>query len=355
MELTGNLRLLWTENSPADLIAFALVFVLGLVLIWIFKAKISGIMHRILARGWPDLDEYVEKVEGLFVNLFLTVTVYLALSQFYLMPSLARLIDVLALAFSLVFIILISQHTAYFLITGYFKKRSQEGRQEKMMAFLWPVLKAFIWIFAFLFFLDNLDIQISGLIAGLGVGGIAIGFASQSIIADIFSYFTILIDKPFETGDFIIVGDFRGIVEHIGIKTTRLKSLSGEQLVFSNADITNSRIQNYQRMERRRINFKFGVTFQTSVDKLQEIRRIVRETLEEIERAELDRVHFHEFGEHSLVFEVIYYVNSSEYAVYMDIQQELNLALKASLSGIGVEFAFPTRTIFMHEDGDESK
>ncbi len=350
MDFLSGLRMLVNANSMTELSVFFLTLAVGLVIIWICKKYISALIHKLFSKTWPNLDDFINSIENLILYLLLIITVYLAFTQFYLTAGLERFFEILFLALTIILILLILQRTGYFFITGYFKKRSQDTKQEKLMSLVWPVFKVFLWIFAFLFFLDNIDVQISGLIAGLGVGGIAIGFASQSIIADIFSYFTIFIDKPFEVGDFIIVGEFRGIVEHIGIKTTRLKSLSGEQLVFSNADITSSRIQNYQRMKRRRINFKFGVTYQTSVDQLNEIREIISGTIAEIERAELDRAHFHEFGEHSLIFEVIYFVNSGDYADYMDIQQQINLTLKTKLSEIGAEFAFPTRTLYVKDD-----
>lgn len=350
LNVFSGLRTLWVSNSLTEFTAFLITLGAGFIIIWFFQRCISVLIHKFLSKSWPDLDEFVNSVENIAIYLLLVVLTNLALSQFYLTAGIERFIEVVVLGLTIIFILLILQRTGYFFISGYFKKRSQENKQEKLMSLIWPVFKAFLWVFAFLFFLDNLDIQISGLIAGLGVGGIAIGFASQSIIADIFSYFTIFIDKPFEVGDFIIIGDFRGIVEHIGIKTTRLKSLSGEQLVFSNADITSSRIQNYQRMKRRRINFKFGVTYRTSVEQLRKIREIIKDTIADIKKAEIDRVHFHEFGEHSLIYEVIYYVNSPDYAVYMDIQQEINLVLKTKLSEIGVEFAFPTRTLYINQN-----
>lgn len=349
MNVFRDFRLLWVSNTLTELTAFLVTLGVGLIVIWLTKRYISVLIHKFLSKSWPDLDKFVNIVENKAIYLLLVIIIYFSLSQLYLTSGLERFLEIIVLGFVIIFVLLIFQDVGYFFITGYFKKRSQENKQEKLMSLLWPVFKAFMWVFAFLFFLDNLDIQISGLIAGLGVGGIAFGFASQSIIADIFSYFTIFIDKPFEVGDFIIIDDFRGVVEHIGIKTTRLKSLSGEQLVFSNADITSSRIQNYQRMRRRRINFKFGVRYQTSVEQLKKIREIIRETISDLEKAELDRVHFHEFGEYSLLFEVIYYVNSGDYTVYMDVQQEINLILKTKLSEIGAEFAFPTKTIHMDQ------
>ncbi|MBS3811525.1 MAG: mechanosensitive ion channel family protein, partial [Halanaerobiales bacterium] len=211
------------------------------------------------------------------------------------------------------------------------------------------------WLIAILFILDNLNIEIRGLITGLGIGGIAIAFAAQTILADIFSYFTIFLDRPFDIGDFIIIGDYKGVVEHIGIKTTRVRSLSGEQLVFSNNDLTNSRINNYKRMKTRRINFDFGVVYDTPLEKLKKIPQIVEEIITKIEKTDFDRAHFASYGEYSLIYQVVYYVNDSDYKVYMDLQEVINLKLKERFLSEGIEFAYPTHSLHIYDKISDSQ
>ncbi len=195
--------------------------------------------------------------------------------------------------------------------------------------------------------LDNLGFKISAVIAGLGIGGIAVALAAQAILGDLFSYFAILFDRPFEVGDFIILGEYLGTIEHIGIKTTRIRSLSGEQLVFSNTDLTSSRLRNYKRMGKRRVVFKLGVTYQTTLKQLKTIPGIIENIIKGVKDTTFDRVHFSSYGDFSLIFEVVYYVMSRDYNKYMDIQQVINFAIKKEFEAGGIEFAYPTQTLYL--------
>ena len=184
----------------------------------------------------------------------------------------------------------------------------------------------------------------------MGIGGIAVALALQNILGDLFASLSIVIDKPFVIGDFIVVDQLMGTVEHVGLKTTRLRSLGGEQLIFSNNDLLKSRISNYKRMMERRIVFGFGVTYQTPPEKLPLINEIVREIIGKQEQARFDRVHFKEYGESSLNFEAVYFVLSQDYNLYMDIQQAINLEMFRCFQKEGIEFAYPTRTLFIQQE-----
>lgn len=209
------------------------------------------------------------------------------------------------------------------------------------------ISKLVLWSVVLLLALANLGIDITALVAGLGVGGIAVALAVQGILGDLFASLSIVLDKPFVIGDFIVVGDFRGTVEHIGLKTTRVRSLSGEQLVFSNTDLLGSRIQNFKRMQERRITFGFGVTYQTPLEKLKKIPPLVREIIESQDLTRFDRAHFKAYGDFSLNFEVVYYVLTSDYTTYMDIQQNINFELYRRFEEEDIEFAYPTQTLFV--------
>lgn len=185
------------------------------------------------------------------------------------------------------------------------------------------------------------------MIAGLGIGGVAVALAAQAILGDLFSYFAILFDRPFEVGDFIILGDFLGTIEHIGIKTTRVRSLGGEQLVFSNTDLTSSRVRNYKRMGQRRVVFKLGVTYQTTLTQLETIPGMIEKIVKNVKNTTFDRAHFLSYGDFSLIFEVVYYVMSRDYNKYMDIQQEINFAVKKEFEAGNIEFAYPTQTVYL--------
>jgi small-conductance mechanosensitive channel len=166
-------------------------------------------------------------------------------------------------------------------------------------------------------------------------------------LGDLFSAFTIYFDKPFEEGDFIIVGNDMGVIKQIGIKSTRIEALGGQELVMSNSELTSTRINNYKKMNKRRVVFSFGVEYKTKVEQLKKIKKIVTKIIEKESHATLDRVHFKEFADSSLNFEVVYYVDSSDYNIYMDTQEKINIEIKKQVEGMGVDFAFPSRTVYI--------
>ena len=213
--------------------------------------------------------------------------------------------------------------------------------------FLAFVLRIVIWAIVILVVLETSDIPVTPLIAGLGVGGIAVALAAQNILGDLFASLSIVLDKPFVVGDFLAVGDFLGSVEKVGIKTTRLRSLSGEQVVLANADLLGSRIRNYGRMYERRVVFTLRVTYQTPPEKLKTIPPMIKEIIEAEPKARFDRAHFKEYGEFALLFEVVYYVLSPDFNVYMDIQQRVNLEIGARFAALGIEFAYPTQRLLV--------
>ncbi len=226
------------------------------------------------------------------------------------------------------------------------KRKSGDNIQNtSMIKVFGTIFKTVIWSIAVLMIFSNLGIEITPLIASLGIGGIAIAIALQSVLADLFSAFAIYFDKPFKEGDFIIVGNDMGTVKQIGIKTTRIQTLQGQELVISNSELTSTRVNNYKRMERRRIVFTFGVEYDTPTKKLKKINEIVSEAVKKTKGATFDRVHFHNFGDFSLNYEVVYYVESPDYNKYMDAQQEINLRIKEAFEKEKIAFAFPTQTL----------
>ena len=209
------------------------------------------------------------------------------------------------------------------------------------------IFKTTMWVLLVLLALNNLGIQITTLIAGLGVGGIAVALALQNILGDLFASLSIVLDRPFIIGDFIIVGTEMGNVEHVGLKTTRVRSLSGEQLIFSNTDLLASRIKNYRRMDERRVLFNVGVIYQTPREKLDKIPGIVRDVIKGQEVTRFDRAHFTGFGDFSLDFEFVYYVLDKDFNVYRDVHQKILLWVHKAFGEEGVEFAYPTQTVFL--------
>lgn len=206
-------------------------------------------------------------------------------------------------------------------------------------------VRVLLWSALILLGLQNAGVNVSAALTGLGIGGVAVALAVQNILSDIFASVAIVLDRPFVIGDFITVGDLLGTVEHIGLKTTRLRSLYGEQLVLSNAQLLQSSIKNYKRMQERRVTFGFGVTYDTPRSMVARIPGMVRSAVEQQGDVRFDRAHFQGFGESALKFEVVYYVLSPDYNRYMDIQQAINLELMDQFEREEIEFAFPTRTL----------
>lgn len=222
-----------------------------------------------------------------------------------------------------------------------------DGSRRTSLAALTFVGRLVLYSLLLLMLLDNIGLDVTTLIAGLGVGSIAVALAVQGILGDLFASLSIVFDKPFEIGDFIIVGEHMGTVEHVGLRTTRIRSLSGEQLVFANTDLLESRIRNYKRMAERRIQFGFGVIYGTPQNLLERIPSLVREVIEGVGETRFDRSHFKQFGDYALEFETVYYVLTPDYNRYMDIQQEVNLELFRRFDDLGIEFAFPTQTLIV--------
>jgi small-conductance mechanosensitive channel len=210
-----------------------------------------------------------------------------------------------------------------------------------------------VWSVLTLVVLSNFGVEVSTLVAGLGIGGIAAALAVQNVLGDLFAAFSIYVDRPFDLGDFVIVDTFMGTVDKIGWRSTQLRSLGGELIVLSNSDLARARIRNYKRMSERRAIVNFGVQYGTPADKVEAIPGMVREIVESIEGLRFDRSFFTRYGESSLEFETVFHVTSPDMAVYLERQQKLLLGLYRRFEQEGISFAFPTRTLHVHTHGAE--
>ncbi|MEJ2086484.1 MAG: mechanosensitive ion channel family protein, partial [Acidobacteriota bacterium] len=227
------------------------------------------------------------------------------------------------------------------------REKQGEGEEITWLSGIEFAGKLVIWSVVLIVGLENVGVDVTGLAAGLGIGGIAVALAVQSILGDLFSSFSIYLDKPFVIGDFLAVDSLSGNVENIGLKTTRVRSLSGEQLIFSNSDLLKSRIRNYGRMQERRAVFSIGVTYDTPAEKVEEIPKLIRSTIEQQANTRFDRSHFKEFGDFSLNFETVFYMLVPDYQSYMDTQEKVNLEILRRFNAEGIEFAFPTQTLYV--------
>lgn len=340
-------------NSLQDWLVAVCIFALSLV---VLKAVLGLLISRLSHLADLTAHEYDDLLVAILKNTKLLALVacssYFASTVIVLKPGLE------AKAGKAVMLVLILQ-AGFWAGSGisFWLQRTMQRRMEQdrssatTIGFLGFVARVCLWVVVLLLLLGNLGVNITGLVAGLGIGGIAVALAVQNILGDLLASLSIVLDKPFVIGDFIVVDNLAGTIEHIGLKTTRIRSLSGEQLILSNNDLLKSRVHNYKRMSERRIVFGFGVVYQTSLEQLQRIKALVGDIIRSQENARLDRVHFKNYGDSSLNFEVVYFVKNSDYTAYMDLQEAINLAMFKAFGQEGIEFAYPTQTIFVQQSG----
>jgi len=334
------------DNSiKGYLIAFGF-FVLAIIVLKIFKQIIIVKIKKLADHTKTEFDDLLIKtVDSIGWPFYLFLSLYFAFKFIIISGILERIVFYLLLIIGIYYVVRGIQR----IIDYGFHKIIEKKQDTAVVNLLSKITKIVLWVIAIIIILQNLGYNISTLAAGLGIGGLAIAFAIQNILGDIFASFSIYFDKPFQIGDFIIVGNDMGTVKKIGIKSTRIQTLQGEELVISNKELTEIRIHNYKKMEKRRIVFTFGVVYETPTEKVRKIPDIVKNIINSVNLAETDRVHFNKFGDSSLNFEVVYYLNSSDYNEYMDVQQQINLAIKQEFEKKKVEFAYPTQTVFINK------
>lgn len=331
-------------NTISDYLTSLGIILLAFLIIKILKSVFGkSIRKRTQSTVFRIYEFVLVNVEKFILPLLYLGSLYLGLTLLNMPPYLKKDLDVAAIIvstfYAVRFIILIINYS----IKYFWQARNEtENTSLKGVSTFVSIL---IWASGVVFLMDNLGLRISAVIAGLGIGGIAVALAAQAVLGDFFSYFVIFFDRPFQIGDFISVDDKMGVVERIGIKTTRISSLSGEEIIFPNSNLTNSRIHNYKKMENRRVMFKIGFVYQTSLDNLKAVPGIIKGIVESAGNTKFDRAHFQSYGESSLIFEVVYYVTTPDYNTYMDIQQHINLKMYEEFSQRGIIPAYPTRTL----------
>ena len=350
------LKQVYLGNSVEAYAMALITFIAGIIIVYIFKKIVLSRLEKWAKRTETELDDLLIKgIEKSIVPLLYFGAFYIAVQTLSLSikaEKTLRIISVILLTFYFLRSLTAVLNHAF---KSYLRRKQHGEERIKQMHGITTLLNILIWALGLMFLLDNLGFKISTVIAGLGIGGVAIALAAQAVLGDLFSYFVIFFDRPFEVGDFLVVGDKVGAVEYIGIKTTRIRALGGEQLVFHNTDLTNSRIHNYKKMEKRRVVFQLGVTYQTTADQLEEVPKIVKKIIEDQEDTVFDRGHFATFGDFSLNFEFVYYVLGADYTHYMDIQQAINLSIYRAFEEKGIEFAYPTQTLFMMKNAEAAE
>jgi Small-conductance mechanosensitive channel len=345
------MNLSYFNNTIENYLWFVGIFLMSFLIIQFLKAVIfKHIFKWAASRSVTAQLKLIPIVKKYLPRFLYVLAFYMSVNTLMISPYVHRIIMIGVLSAIVYIVAKLVIAFVEFMFSRYRERTDIDSSQNMAMTWLSKMVKAVIWIIAFLIIISNIVPDVSALVAGLGVGGIAVAFAAQAIIEDIFSYFTIFLDRPFQIGDFITTGDYLGEVKHIGIRTTRLKSLGGEELVFSNKDLTSARIRNYKTMEERRVVFSIGVTYDTSLEKLKQIPEVLKEIIDSKEMTRFDRAHFLSYGDSSLKYEIVYYVLSGDYNKYMDVHQAINFDIRERFDAMELEFAFPTRTLYIENN-----
>ena len=351
-----NLAKQFFLNNSLQQWVLALAVLIGLILL--FKFIFWYLLHRfqkLAAKTKTEIDDFALKViNGIKPPVYYWVAIYFA-SQFLTLPPkinhLIYLIFVVVIIWQAIFIAL--KITDYIVDLQIKKVGETEAGQKTILRFLKQVINGLIWVIGALMVLSNLGINVSSLIAGLGIGGLAIAMALKNILTDIFSSFSILIDKPFVVGDYIALNDKQqGTVKKIGIKTTRLETKDGQELIVANRKLTEQVIQNFRaggKKKTRNISFTLGVTYETPPEKLKAIPQIIQDLVEKQEYATLKKVNFDSFGDFSLNFKIVISIEEDQGASSGEIKNQINYAILEAFQENGIDFAYPTQTIYLHQ------
>lgn len=338
-----------------EIVVAIFFFILAFVIGWIVYAFFEKYVKKLASKTKTKLDDLIiENVKMPIYLLILLIGLYFAITSLSFIERYKFYIDAVFTIAEIFLVAFVIARIFNVLIGWYAERREKKGREvSKHLLFVFKkLIQGTVALFALLAILSAFHIDLSGVVVGLGIGGLAIGLALQNVLQDIFSAFTIYFDRPFEIGDFIVIGEYMGTVKKIGIKSTRVQLLQGEELVVSNRELTNREIRNFKRMEKRRVVFTIGVTYDTPLEKLKKIPEIIKDIIDPKKLPDVDqleRVHFKEFGPYSLNFEIVYYMKTRDYIKYMDTQQTINFRIKEEFEKEGIEMAFPTQTIYINK------
>lgn len=335
-------------NSLRDIITAASVMLGGFVIVFIFNKVILRAVSRKAAKTDTQWDDLLVRVLDKYASLvFYYTSIYIGF-EFLKVDSHFKLF--LGKGFVILIVYAIIRAFSDMVDLLFTEKGAPQLLQSKIPRFggIKSLFKILIWIVALIFLLDNLGFQINTIITGLGIGGIAVALAAQAILSDLFSFVAINLDRPFDVGDFIAIDNFMGTVEHIGIKTTRVRSIQGEELIISNKDLTSSVLRNYKKITKRRVVHKLGVDYETDPAVLKIIPDEIKRIVTGFDSVQFDRAHFTSFGAYSLEFELVYFVLSDDYYLFMDRQQSINLEILDTFSKNGIKFAYPTQVLYIN-------
>ncbi|MEJ7828726.1 MAG: mechanosensitive ion channel domain-containing protein [Segetibacter sp.] len=342
MQANFNLRTVYWGNTVLDYIYVIAGILVAWLVLQLFKRWILGWIKQLTGRSKTTFDDVlITAVEKFVIPYIYFVINYTIISQLTLSARVSNILQIAMTVITIFFVVRAINHALHFSVKLYMKSRNEaEARMFQLNGIL-NVIKVLFWALGFLFLLDNLGYNVTTIIAGLGIGGIAIALAAQNILSDLFSYFVIFFDKPFEIGDYVVAGTESGTVEQIGIKTSRLRTLAGEELIMPNADLVKTPIHNFKRQQKRRVLFNIRIEYNTPLNMLEQIPQFIKQIISQKQNVVFDRAHLQNLSDYYINFEVVYNILSADYNLFMDTQQAIYLDIITELKSRNIQFAMP--------------
>ena len=339
------------RNTASSYLFAAVFFAAALAVIYFLRHILFARLKDLAAKTETDLDDLaIELINTISPLEYGIIALYLAVRHLNRAAALDKAFTFIILIVFSYRGIMLSQRLLNYWINKIVAQRGlSESAKKSVVHSTQVILRALIWAAAALFVLDNLGVNVSAVLTGLGIGGVAVALAAQAILGDLFNFFVILLDKPFNIGDFVVSDSVSGTIEHIGLKSTRIRSISGEMVVVSNSNLLSSRIRNYKDLDKRRVLFKTGVEYKTGPEKLRKIPALIKAAVLGRAGTEFERSNLYITGDYSIDFETVYYIASGDYKLYMDTQEQVLLAIIEGFAKEGIAFAYPTQTLFVNK------
>ncbi len=335
-------------NTLLQYIIAAAILVISFFAIRLTKYFVSKHVVRINAAEEKALKFKLYNINKHLIPFLYLGAIYLCIESLTIPKNIEKIISNTFIIITTWYIIRFASQVVKYILSGFIDKSDNESDKKKIKA-LTSLFNVIVYVLGLLFLLNNLGVNITAIVAGLGIGGIAVALAAQAVLGDLFSYFVIFFDRPFEIGDSITVDTKVGTVEKIGIKSTKIRSLTGELIIISNSNLTNARVHNFKALKKRRAAFNIGVKYETKLEQLKAIPGLVENIISSCEKAEFDRCSLNNFGDFSLNFEVVFFYDSPDYKEYMNAQTGINFAIIEEFEKQKIEFAYPTQTLFLNK------
>lgn len=349
MDLNQIINQIYYGNYVYEYIYALCALFITLFVISIIKNVFIRNIEKLTKKTKIKADDLIVDIARVFNwPIYILISLYTAFKFVSVADIITRIIGYAAITLGAYYAVKIIQLIIDY-ITDQFIADKDRGKTDKtIIDFISKSIKAVVWVVAVLVIIQNLGYDVTALAAGLGIGGIAVAFALQNVLGEIFASLSIFLDKPFKIGDYITIGKDQGEIKRIGLRSTRIKTLEGETLIIPNKEVSESRVHNYRKMKDRRVTFKIGVTYETSNQKLKEIPSLIENVISNVKQVDFERCHFKKFGDSALIFNIVYIVKSRQYPLYLDLNQQINYKIRDNFEKEGIEMAYPTQTLHIN-------